>query len=895
MIARRIVIAAAVLWSSFALSPAQAGLVQQGPKLVGTGAAYGIGAGQGSSVAISADGNTAIVGASLDSSSVGAAWVYTRISGAWSQQGTKLVGAGAVGASRQGVSVALSADGNTAIVGGSADNGNVGAAWVFTCAGGTWTQQGSKLVGTGAVGISQQGTSVALSADGNTAIVGGTADNLNAGAAWVFTRAGVLWVQQGPKLVGSGASGAARQGRSVALSADGNTAIVGGTFDNAGTGAAWVFTRGASWVQQGSKLLGTGAVGAAHQGQSVALSSDGNTAVVGGPDDNASVGAAWVYARSGGVWSQQGAKLVNSSSTGTAQHGWSVSVSGDGSTAIVGGPAAGAAWTYTRNGGVWSQFGDMLIGSGGVGVTGQGSSVAISADGSTAVVGGPGDNNSMGAAWVFVFRGEPVIASAVDVPGDQGGWLRLTLDPSSADDFGALNPVSTYVVWRFVPETLRFACSVVGFSSQRSTTLWSAGHVLGPPDVYPDYVDSPNAWASLTADGQAEHLDVQFSDPAAVSFVSVYETFNPGAIDAIFVMNPGTGLFEEVWSGTPAAAPEESRIFSVTFPQTAYPVSVVRIQLDSPAVPGWNEIDAVGIGSGTPPTALRAIGDGHAFSASVPEGLRAHEERGRVLAIGGGRGATASAASPTLPCGTWELVASMPAMQLSRYVIAVPTISNAEPSQFVVTAGTSTPSIWYVSTPASGRSVDNLAPATPAPFTAAYAGGATHLHWGGNSESDLGSYHLYRGGSSGFVPAPGNLVAAPSDTGYVDPGPAGAYYKLSALDVNGNESGYALITPGMTLSVGDGATLALTLEGVRPNPSRGQRLDVLFTLPIAAPARLELLDVGGRLVAAREVGTLGPGRHSVDPAVGRRLRPGLYLVRLTQGGASRAIRVAVVE
>ena len=69
-------------------------------------------------------------------------------------------------------------------------------------------------------------------------------------------------------------------------------------------GAAWVWTRtGGVWTQQGSKLVGTGgAVGAAYQGASVALSSDGNTAIVGGYPDNAGTGAAWVFTRSNGVW-----------------------------------------------------------------------------------------------------------------------------------------------------------------------------------------------------------------------------------------------------------------------------------------------------------------------------------------------------------------------------------------------------------------------------------------------------------------------------------------------------------------------------------------------------------------------------------------------------------------
>src|SRR5438309_1559975 len=106
-------------------------------------------------------------------------------------------------------------------------------------------QQGPKLVGTGVIGLrADQGVSVALSADGNTALVGGPYDNNplgngQSGAAWVWTRSAGVWTQ-GPKLVGTGAVGGARQGYGVALSADGNTALVGGPYDNGGAGALWV-------------------------------------------------------------------------------------------------------------------------------------------------------------------------------------------------------------------------------------------------------------------------------------------------------------------------------------------------------------------------------------------------------------------------------------------------------------------------------------------------------------------------------------------------------------------------------------------------------------------------------------------------------------------------------
>ena len=243
---------------------------------------------------------------------------------------------------------------------GSQDNLKAGAAWVFTRSGDVWTQRGSKLVGTGAVGNAYQGVSVALSADGNTAIVGGSGDNSDAGAAWVYTRSGDIWIQQGSKLIGTGAVGKAGQGYSVALSADGNTAIVGGLGDNANTGAAWVYGRsGAAWSQQGSKLVGSRAVGEAKQGYSVAMSADGNTAVVGGLGDNSYSGAAWAYSRSGATWSQQGDKLVGVGAIGHAEQGFSAALSADGNTAIVGGIAdkvvTGAAWVHNRRDGIWTQ------------------------------------------------------------------------------------------------------------------------------------------------------------------------------------------------------------------------------------------------------------------------------------------------------------------------------------------------------------------------------------------------------------------------------------------------------------------------------------------------------------------------------------------------------------
>ena len=193
--------------------------VQQGEML--TGAGEGAHGEFGSSVALSSDGSTALVGAPADSGAAGAAWVFTRSGSTWSQQGPKLTGGEASG--HFGGNVALSADGNTALVASNHDQ-----VWVFTRSGSTWTQQGEPLSGTeGGQTTFGAPYSVALSADGNTALLGDPV--VGAGAAWVFTRSGSTWTQQAGKLTGSGETGEeALPARAFPVSSDGNTALIGG-------------------------------------------------------------------------------------------------------------------------------------------------------------------------------------------------------------------------------------------------------------------------------------------------------------------------------------------------------------------------------------------------------------------------------------------------------------------------------------------------------------------------------------------------------------------------------------------------------------------------------------------------------------------------------------------
>jgi hypothetical protein len=311
--------------------------IQGGNVYTGTPLANSV---QGTSMAISSDGSVFATGAPTDNTNVGAVWVFVRQSGGGYTQQAKLIGTGNIGASQQGTSVALSADGNTLAVGGPGDNSghnSIGAVWIFTRTGTVWTQQ-AKLVGSGVLGAvgPKQGQSVSLSTDGNTVAIGGYLDDNNNGATWIFTRTGGVWAQQS-KLVGTGNLYVSAQGFGVSLSGDGNTVAIGGPGDSGGIGAVWIFTRnGTVWTQFGNKITPTGNIGQSQLGTSVSLNINATTFVAGAPNDDGSNGAGFVFVLINGAWTQQ-QKLVGTDSVDSIQ-GFSVSISGDGNVFAIGGP-----------------------------------------------------------------------------------------------------------------------------------------------------------------------------------------------------------------------------------------------------------------------------------------------------------------------------------------------------------------------------------------------------------------------------------------------------------------------------------------------------------------------------------------------------------------------------
>ncbi len=344
----------------------------------------------GSSVAI--DNNMAIVGRPGDDNG-GSAYIFIRSDGVWVEQAKLIPDDGELG-DRFGSSVSI--NGDTALVGASKDDDNgtdSGSAYIFTQVEGVWTQQ-AKLVSDDASESDQFGHAVSI--DSDTALIAAPNYRNNqpngfaSGVAYVFTRTEGLWSQQARILPDDGAA-LNYFGESVSI--HGDTALIGSDSDDDlgnNSGSAYIFTRsGGVWTQH-SKLLPSDGAAENYFGGSVSISYD--TAVVGayGHNDNGNnAGAAYVFTLNEGSWTEQ-AKLLPDDGVEGDLFGVRVGIS---TNTVVASSVydddvaldSGSAYVFTRSEGIWSQQ-SKLVPTVGSGIRDWfGYSIAVSND--TAIVG----------------------------------------------------------------------------------------------------------------------------------------------------------------------------------------------------------------------------------------------------------------------------------------------------------------------------------------------------------------------------------------------------------------------------------------------------------------------------------------------------------------------------
>jgi hypothetical protein len=392
------------------------------------------GAGFGREVTLSADGSTALVSTSRGDCSVSpcapATYVFVRDRGGWIQQ-AKLPSPGNP-PGETGLSIALSGDGDTALLGVSgvtcAAGARCGAVYVYSRQETEWTLQRT-LMASDPQALGYFGITTALSGDGDTALIGSIGASCptlsHCGAVYVFTRGGGVWTER-QKLFEP--APAPFFGRVVALSADGNTAFtVGGADFGYFAGRVYVFTRnGGTWSFQGSILPPAGI--AEFAAAQVSVSRDGNVLLVRGDTDGfAGGGSVFVFTRTGSAWSQE---AVLSGVSAADDFGASFDLTSDGQTAIVlsrpvgcaPGFSCGTADVFARNGGAWDRV--QRFAPPGLAAGTSLGPVSLSGDGRTALLGAPGQPCSAGPGCgaAYLFTSVPL---AVGIPSLDGAGLAL--------------------------------------------------------------------------------------------------------------------------------------------------------------------------------------------------------------------------------------------------------------------------------------------------------------------------------------------------------------------------------------------------------------------------------------------------------------------------------------
>ena len=484
--------------------------------------------------AVALSGSEVIAGAPKHSAGglgSGAAYIYEqKEDGTWVET-IKLSDGETASEDQFGISVAIS--GNLAISGAQQDDDvapNAGAAYIFERSGTLWLQR-TKLVADDAKAGDLFGNTVAIS--GETVVVGAPgADDAGpeSGAAYVFTYLGDEWVQRA-KLIGDDTSMFDHFGTAVAVHE--NTALIGAHGKDEGaedSGAAYIFVRnGVSWIQQ-AKLAHRNAVPGDQFGYAVAIY--GDNALIGahrsdatGPDS----GAAYIFTRNGGTWNQDFELIPNDSGLGD-EFGYAVDLTNG--IAIIGAPKEdrsepdmGAAYVFVETRTAWLQQSKLTATEAEAGDE-FGSAVSIHQD--TAVVGAWKDDHPVtdsrdnaleplqidkGSAYSFLRDGltwvqkRRIIASGTNRSDLFGASVAIrgafAIVGAAGNDNAGDNAGSAFI---YNPIDLGFQSADVPFSvDPKSKTLTLLGHIKQTM-IFQNYPNpfNPETWFPYNLAEQAE-------------------------------------------------------------------------------------------------------------------------------------------------------------------------------------------------------------------------------------------------------------------------------------------------------------------------------------------------------------------------------------------------------
>ncbi len=219
----------------------------------------------------------------------------------------------------------------------------------------------------------------------------------------------------------------------------------------------------------------------------------------------------------------------------------------------------------------------------------------------------------------------------------------------------------------------------------------------------------------------------------------------------------------------------------------------------------------------------------------------------------------------------WTFVASVPASGFPQYSYVAPTLFDSTKvagqrwTVFYVAGYTKDNQVMYSSQPDSGYSVDNISPAAPTGTVASFLNNKVTLKWTANIEADVYQYAIYRGTTANFDPTGTTPLAKVRTPLYEDPvSQSGVtyYYKISAVDVSGNESGFSTVSVVTSVENSSGVPTEFALNQNYPNPFN-PTTEIAFSIPKQSPVKIVIYGLSGEAVATLVNQTMSAGNYRV--------------------------------
>ncbi|OGU26149.1 MAG: hypothetical protein A2X66_09270 [Ignavibacteria bacterium GWA2_54_16] len=255
----------------------------------------------------------------------------------------------------------------------------------------------------------------------------------------------------------------------------------------------------------------------------------------------------------------------------------------------------------------------------------------------------------------------------------------------------------------------------------------------------------------------------------------------------------------------------------------------------------------------------------------------------------------------------WSYVGAVPATGLTQYSYVAPTlfdstkVSGQHWTVLYVAGYSKDNAVVYSTQPDSGFSSDNVSPLAPSGISASFTTNTVALKWKANAEEDVYQYAVYRGTTATFTPSGTTAIAKvriPEYRDAVTQTGVTYYYKISALDVAGNESNFGAVSVVTGIVSESGIPTEFSLTQNYPNPFN-PTTEIGFNVPKTGYVKLVIYGLSGEVVATLVNQSMSPGTYRVTwngrTDDGRSVASGAYFYHLQGEGFAATKKMTLLK